>query len=252
MFENKLSVAPLLFLGLALAMTPARAVEIKVIASNAVKEAYVELVPQFEKASGSTVSIDWGGTADIVKRLEAGEAADLVIIPSFTVDTLIADRKLAAGSRVDLVKSIIGVAVRPGAPRPDLSSGDGLRASLLAAKSIVLSGGPSGGYMASLFEKMGIADQIRAKLIRIPVGKPVGETLARGEGDLGFTQVSEFLHIQGIDYRGPLPADIQSVTVFSSAVPNNAGSRDAAADLVTFLTSPTVLPVLKKNGLEPG
>src|SRR5262249_41142828 len=128
MFATQLRAALFLVLGLASAMTPARAAEIKVIASNAVKEAYVELVPQYEKASGNTVTIDWGGTADIAKRVEAGEAADLVIIPSFTIDTLIANKKLVAGSRVDLVKSIIGVAIRPGAPRPDLSSGAGMKA----------------------------------------------------------------------------------------------------------------------------
>jgi molybdate transport system substrate-binding protein len=230
----------------------AMAADIKVIASNAVKDAYIELLPEFEQASGHKVHVDWGGTADIVKRITAGEAADCVIVPSFTIDALIKDGKLTPGSRSDLVRSAIGVAVRVGAPRPDLSSGETLKAALLASNRIVLSGGPSGGYMAGLLEKMGIADRVAPKLTRIAPGLPVGEVLARGEGDIGFTQVSEFLHIKGIDYRGALPADVQQITVFSAGIPKTAKESGAAAMLVRFLTAPERAPVLRKSGLEPG
>jgi molybdate transport system substrate-binding protein len=244
------------FAGVALAalfaVTNAAAAEIKVIASNAVKEAYLELIPEFEKASGHKVNVDWGGTADIRARMQKGEVADLVIIPSFTIDELMAGGFVVPNTRNDLVKSFIGVATRVGAPAPDLSSGEGLKNSLLAANRIVLSGGPSGGSMQRMFERWSIWDRIRDRVIRIGVGLPVGESLARGEGDIGFTQVSEFLHIKGIDYRGPLPADVQEITVFSSGVPRNAPSVTTAKGLVEFVTAPAALPVLKKNGLEPG
>jgi molybdate transport system substrate-binding protein len=235
-----------------LSVTNAAAAEIKVIASNAVKEAYLELIPEFEKASGNKVTVDWGGTADIRARMQKGEVADLVIIPSFTIDELMAGGFVVPNTRNDLVKSFIGVATRVGAPAPDLSSGEGLKNYLLVANKIILSGGPSGGSMQKMFERWGIMDRIKDKIIRIGVGLPVGEALARGEGDIGFTQVSEFLHIKGIDYRGPLPADVQEVTVFSSGVPRNAKSVTAGKPLVEFVTAPAALPVLKKNGLEPG
>jgi molybdate transport system substrate-binding protein len=235
-----------------IAVTNASAAEIKVIASNAVKEAYLELIPEFEKASGHKVNVDWGGTADIRARMQKGERADLVIIPSFTIDELMAGLFVVPNTRTDLVKSFIGVAVRVGAPAPDLSSGEGLKNYLLAANKIILSGGPSGGSMQRMFERWGIADRIKDKITRIGVGLPVGESLARGEGDIGFTQVSEFLHIKGIDFRGPLPADVQEVTVFSAGVPRNAPASSAGKALVEFVTSPAVMSILKKNGLEPG
>lgn len=224
---------------------------IKVIASNAVKAAYIELIPEFEQESGHKVTVDWGGTADIRKRIEAGETADLVIVPSFVIDDLIAKGVVLAGSRVDLVKSSIGVAIRIGARKPDLSSREGLKKSLIAADRIVLSGGPSGDSMTRMFETWGIAGQIKAKIIRIAPGEPVAGVLASGDGDIGFTQVSEFLHAKGIDYQGPLPADSQEITIFSSGVPKTAPKNDAPAALIRFVTSPSVLSTLKRNGLEP-
>ncbi len=230
----------------------ASAAEIKVMASNAVKEAYSELVPIFEKQSGHKVTIVWGGTIDLKKRIGEGEVTDIVITPSTDIDELMRQGKLAAGSHVDLVKSTIGVAVRPGTPRPDLSSGDGLKTSLLASKAIIISGGPSGYYLLSLFDKMGILGAIRPKMTQLASGLPVGDVLARGQGDIGFTQVSEFLPIKGIDYVGPLPPDVQLVTVFSSGIHRAAPSPDAAKALIAFLTGPQALPVLQKAGLEPG
>jgi molybdate transport system substrate-binding protein len=230
----------------------AAAVEIKMIASNAVKEPYLQLVPQFEKASGHRVAISWAGTDDIARRIREGEVADIVIAPSFTIDNLIKENRLAAGSRVDVAKSIIGVALHPGAPKPDLSSGEGLKQSLLAAKSIIISGGPSGTYLTALFQKWGIADRIKGKSIRLAPGASPGEAVARGDGDIGFTQVSELLAVKGIEYLGPLPADIQSVTTFSSGFHKAAPQLDAAKALLQFLTAPPSVPVLRKTGLEPG
>src|SRR5215472_6451811 len=200
----------------------AAAAEIKVLASNAVKEAYTRLVPEFEKSSGHHVTIVWGGTADIMKAVRAGEVQDIVITTSDSIDALAKDGKLAQGSRVNLAKSIIGVASRPGAPKPNLTSGETLKQSLLASKKIVLSGGPSGVYLANVFKKMGIADQIKDKTITLAPGASAGEAVARGEGDIGFTQVSELLAVKGIDYLRPVPADIQQVVTFSAGLNGRA------------------------------
>jgi molybdate transport system substrate-binding protein len=230
----------------------AGAVQIKMIASNAVKEPYLELVPEFEKASGHRVSIDWVGTDDVVRRIGGGEVADIVIAPSGTIDALIEQGRLAEGSRVDVAKSTIGVAIRPGAPKPDLSSGEGLKRSLLASKRIIISAGPSGKYLATLFQQMGIADAIADKITQLAPGASPGLALARGEGDIGFTQVSEFLAIAGIEYLGPAPGEFQKVTIFSAGLGKGAAQPEAAKALLKFLTAPPTVPVLKKTGLAPG
>jgi len=225
--------------------------EITVMASAAVKEPVSDLKPLFEKESRHTVKTIWDGTASIAKRIAGGEVVDIVIIPASGIDELIKQGRLSAGSRVDFVKSKIGVAIRPGAPKPDLSSGETLKSSLLAAKSIILSGGPSSIYLFGLFKRMGIADTIKPKITQLAPGLSVGEALARGEGDLGFTQISEFLMVRGIDYLGPLPADVQSVTVFSMGLHANAPSKEAAKAMIKFLASPEADSAIRTRGLEP-
>jgi molybdate transport system substrate-binding protein len=236
---------------LAAVLAPAAgAAEIKVIASNAVREPYRELVPIFEKATGHRVTIDWGGTVDIVKRVGAGEVADIVIIPAGRIDDFVKQGLLMG--RIDLARSGVGVAVRSGAPRSDISSAAALRNTLLAARSIVLSSGPSSVYLPTLFQKMGIADALKPKIIQIGPGLPVGEAVARGEGEIGFTQISELMSVKGVDYLGPLPADVQLVTVFSAGLHAAAPAPDAARALLKFLTAPEAAAVLKRHGLEPG
>jgi molybdate transport system substrate-binding protein len=230
----------------------ARSDEIKVMASAAVKEAYLELVPQFEQASKHKVVTIWSGTADMMKRLKAGESVDLVIIGTNSLDELTQLGKIVRGSRVDLMKSGVGVAVRAGTPKPDISSGDAVKRALLSAKSIGYSSGPSGVYLDGLFQRMGIADQLKPKLKQPPSGASVGEMIARGEAEIGFHQVSELIHVAGIDFLGPLPPDIQQITVFSSGIHTGATEPEAAKALVKFLTSPAAVTVIKKNGMEPG
>jgi molybdate transport system substrate-binding protein len=230
----------------------AQAAEIKVLASGAVKEAYLELLPQFEQASGHKVAAEWLSTPDIRKRIAAGESADLVILADNATQELIQQGKLAAGSRISFAKSGIGVAVRAGAPKPDIGSAEALKRSLLAAKSVGYSAGASGIYLLGMFEKLGIADQVKAKAAHVKPGEPVGEVVARGEAEIGFQQVSELIHVKGIDYLGPLPAELQHVTVFSGGIPSAATQADAATALVHFLTAPAAAPRLKKHGLEPG
>jgi molybdate transport system substrate-binding protein len=233
--------------------TAAFAADVKVIASNALRGAYLELVPQYEKASGNKVTLIWGPAVEIPKRVEGGERADLVILPAAGINDLIRKGILAPGSRADLVKSLIGVAVRPGTPRPDLSSVEGMKRALIESNSIVLSGGTSSFYLKELFEKMGVAAAIKPKMKQYgpESGLGVGQVLARGEGDLGFTQVSEFAGVKGIDYVGPLPPGIQQVTVFSAGLFKDATSPGIAAELVKFLNSAAAAPVLAKHGLEP-
>ena len=209
-------------------------------------------MPAFEKTSGHKVTTVWGGTLDITRRVSGGEVFDIVVIPASGIDSLIRDGRLAAGSRVDFAKSGIGVARHPSAPKPDVSSGEALKASLLSARSIVLSSGPSSFYLLDLFKKWGIADTLAPKIKRLASGLSVGESLAKHEGDIGFTQISEFLAIKGIDYVGPLPADVQHMTVFSIGVHAAAPAADPARQLIGFLTSPEAAKALHHSGMEPG
>jgi len=226
-------------------------VEIRIMSSNAMREALLELLPMFERATGHKPMPTFVGGVDIMKRMAAGETCDLVIMSGPQIDQLIAQGKLKAGSRVDLVRSGIGVAVRAGAPRPDISSAEAIKRALLAAKSIAYSSGPSGVYLANLFAKMGIAEALKAKVNPVPPGVPAGSLVARGEAEIGFQQISELLPVAGIDLIGPLPADIQEITVFSGGIHAAATQPDAARALMTFITSPAAVPVIKKKGLDP-
>lgn len=225
--------------------------EIKVMASAAFKEAYLELVPEFERTTGHKVVAIWIPTVEIMRRLKGGETVDLVIMAAGAIDELIKLGKIAAGSRVDLAKSGVGVAVRAGAPRPDISSGEALKRAVLAAKSIVYSHGPSGVYLAGLFQRMGIAEELKSKVKQVQ-GEPAGAVVARGEAEIGFQQMSELLPVPGIDLLGPLPADVQQITVFSAGLHVGAKAPDAARALVKFMTAPAAVPVIRKKGMEPG
>ena len=225
--------------------------EITVMASAAMKEAYLDLVPQFEKASGHKVVTIWAGGVDIVKRVRAGELVDLVVLAGPAVESLIADGKVARGGRVDLARSGVGVAVRAGAPRPDISSADALKRALLAAKSIAYSSGPSGAHIANLITRMGIEEQVKGRVLQTRPGNPVGHYVARGEAEIGFQQMSELMPIAGIDLLGPLPADVQEITVFAGGVHANAKSPAATRALLQYLTSPAAAPVIRNKGMEP-
>lgn len=225
--------------------------EIKVMATVAVKETFLELAQQFETSSGHKVVPVWSASTDITKRVKAGETADIVIVGAGAIDELITSGKLLPGSRVDLMTSGIGVAVRAGAPKPDISSQEALKRTLLSAKSIGYSTGLSGVYMNSLFQRMGIADELKPKLKQAPPASMVGEMVARGEVDIGFHQVSELIHVAGIDYLGPLPPEIQQITTFSSGIHVGAKDPAAAKAFVDFLHSPSAAPVIKRNGMQP-
>jgi molybdate transport system substrate-binding protein len=223
--------------------------EIKVLSSLAHREAYLELVPQFEAASGHKVTTTWAGTADITKRLMAGELYDVVIVSSKSIDDLIKQGKLT-GSRIDLAKSGIGVAVRAGAPKPDISSGQAVKNALLAAMTVGYSTGPSGVYLMGMFQQMGIAEEVKEKTRQVPSGGTVGPIIASGEAEIGFQQVSELVHVPGVDFVGPLPPEVQHITVFSCGIHAAAKNPDAGRGLVKYLTASLADPVFTKHGLD--
>lgn len=236
-----------------LALAPqARAQEITVLSSAAYKAVMLELLPQFEHANSYKVVTRFSSSPDILKRAKAGEKMDVVILASDSLDELIRSGNIIAGGRVDLAKSGIGVAVRAGAPRPDIGSVDAVKRAMLAAKSVGYSGGASGAYMLSLFQRLGIAEEIKAKSRQTSPDVAVGDLVARGEVELGFHQVSELLPVAGIDIVGPLPPELQQLTVFACGIHVAAKDAVAARALVQFLVSPSAIPVIRKKGMEPG
>ena len=228
------------------------AAELKVLSTQATEDTYRELVPQFEKATGYTVTTIFTGTLDAQKRLAAGESYDMVIMAGPAIDAQIKAGKVASGSRVDLAKSGVGVGVPKGAPKPDIGTTEALKKTLLAARSIGYSTGPSGVYMIGLFEKLGLSDQVRDKLKQTPTGVFVGTIIANREVEIGFQQVSEVGNFPGVDYVGPLPAEVQQMTVFSSGIVVDAKEAEAARALVKFLTTPEAGAAFRKRGMEPG
>jgi molybdate transport system substrate-binding protein len=174
------------------------------------------------------------------------------MLPAPQIDGLIKQGKLIPEGRVDVAKSGIGVAVRAGAPKIDISSAEGIKKALLAAKTIAYSTGPSGVHIEALIRQWGLADQLKSKIVPPRPNVPIGEVVASGDAEIGFQQVSELLPVKGIDYLGPLPPDIQEITVFSAGVHKSAGAADAGRALLKFLTAPEAAPIIKKTGMEPG
>lgn len=219
----------------------------RVLSSLAIKEAYLELQPLFEKKSGLKVDTEWLGMVDIVKRIKAGESADMVIASQKALAELKSLGKVAAV--VDLAKSGVAVAVKKGAKRPDIGSGEAVKRALRGARSIAYSSGPSGVYLVELFQKWGIAGELKPKSTQTPPGTAVGPLVARGEAEIGFQQMSELLPFSaGIDIVGPLPAEIQVITVFSGGVHVAARQADAARAWLAFIASSAA--ALKKHGME--
>lgn len=234
----------------------ARADEIHVVTSGGFTAAYLELAPQYEAATHNKIKTEFGpsmGTTHnaIPVRLDRGEAIDVVILAAPALEELIKQGKVRAGSRVDLVQSKIGMAVKAGAPHPDISTVEALKRTLLAAKSIAYSDSASGVYLSTeLFPKLGIADQIRGKCKKIEAD-PVGGVVATGEFEIGFQQISELRPVKGIDIVGELPPGAQRVTVFAAGIPSTATHTEAAKALIEWLASPAAYGAIRKSGLEP-
>ena len=229
----------------------AQASDLKVVAPNAVKESVTEIAARFERDTGRRVALTWGGSEAIAKRVAEGEVFDVVVNTAPGVDRMAAEGKLVSGSRTDFSRSAVAVAVRAGLPRPDVSSVGALKTTLLEAQSIAISSGASGRYLEQLFQKLGVAEQIKHKIKQPPSGAQIGDMLARGEVDLGFQQVTELMHGKGFQYLGPLPAEVQNYTVWAAGVHASAPQAEAAAAFSRALKAPASAAALRLHGLEP-
>ena len=210
-----------------------------------------ELAPRHEGAAVSKTAAAFAPTAELMKRIGAGEAADVAILTAAAIEELTRAGTLAAGSRIDLARSVVGVAVRAGAPKPDVGSPEAFVRALLDARSIAYSrAGASGIFFADLIRRLGIAERVNAKATVIPGGL-TGELAARGEVEVAIQQVSELMEVPGVDIVGPLPAELDAITVFSGALFAASPRKGAGMALLRFLSAPDAAPVYARKGLEP-
>ena len=246
---NKHSMqAGALVLAMILAPAVAAAAEITLLSSNALKAVMEELAPRFETASGHKLAIAYGPTNPFKARIEKGEAFDLTILGEGAIDDLVKQGKLVAATRAVVARSGLGLAIRKGTPKPDIGTTETFKRTLLNAKSIAyLEGGLTGTYLDVLFQRLGITDNMKSKY----KNARGAEAVAKGEVELGVTQMSEILHETGAELAGPLPPEIQNYTNFASAISARARQADAAKALLKYLTSPDAVRVIKASGLEP-
>ena len=221
------------------------------ISSMATRQLLAELAADYTMHSGRVLAMESVGGVDAAKRVQAGEAFDLVVLASDTIDKLIASGHLVAGSRVDLVHSPVAIAVRAGAPQPAVGSEEAVRQAVLAASSISCSTGPSGAFLTKLFERWGITRAIASRLVQAPPGVPVGALVAHGEVELGFQQLSELIHLDGITVVGTLPPAIACITTFSAALCPGSAEAGAVRELLQFMRSPEAAAAKRRQGMEP-
>jgi molybdate transport system substrate-binding protein len=232
------------------------AAEIRVITSGAFTEAYKQLAPMYEQATGHKIISSFGASIgnapdSIPSRFARGEKFDLVILSEGGLEALMKEGKLVKGSRVDLARSQIGAAVRKGTPKPDISTVEALKKTLLDAKSVAYSASASGTYLSNeLFPKLGIAEQMKVTAKRI-MSERVGAVVARGDAELGFQQVSELIYFKELDFIGTLPDSVQQTIFFSSALVEGSTEQEVAKHFVKFLTSPSVAKLVRETGLDP-
>jgi molybdate transport system substrate-binding protein len=217
----------------------------------ATKQLLADLMAQYQQASGQAVAVESVGGVDAAQRVQAGEAFDVVILASNAIDQLTQAGKVVPGSRADLVKSGVAVAVQAGSPHPDISSEAGVKQAVLSAGSLSYSTGPSGVALMKQFERWGIVEQIKDRIVQAPPGVPVGSLVAQGEVELGFQQLSELIHLQGITVVGPLPPEIQITTVFSAGLAATSTQPEAVRALFEFLVSSAADAAKRDNGMEP-
>jgi molybdate transport system substrate-binding protein len=230
---------------------PAMNATLQGISSMATRQVLGELAQAWRERSGRQVSVESIGGVDAAKRVAAGEPFDFVVLAKDAIDKLVAGGTVVAGSRVDLVDSPVAIAVRAGAARPDVGSEAALKKAVLAAATVGYSTGPSGVALVKLFERWGIAQELQGRLVQAPPGIPVGALVARGEVALGFQQLSELIHLEGITIVGPMPLAVQIRTIFAGGVCATSRQPDAVRALLAFLASPDAEAAKRRNGMEP-
>jgi molybdate transport system substrate-binding protein len=223
---------------------------IKGISSMATRQLLAELVADYKKLSDADISIESVGGVDAAKRVQAGETFDVVILASDAIDKLIAAGHVDPTSKVDLVNSGVAVAVKAGTAAPDISSEAAVKQAVLAAKTLSYSTGPSGVALTKLFEHWGIEPQIASRIVKAPPGVPVGSLVAKGEVELGFQQLSELIHLDGISIVGPLPPEIQITTTFSAGVCTASTQADAVRAMLAYMASPAATAAKLRQGME--
>jgi molybdate transport system substrate-binding protein len=240
-------------LAFGIACTSVHAAEVKILTAGAMKAVVLELVPQFEKETGHKAVVDNDTAGGLAKRIEGGEAFDLAVITPGVIGDLAKKGKVVGDSRASVARVGVGVVVKEGAPSPDIGNVDAFKRTLIAAKSVAYidpaSGGSSGIYLTGLFDKLGIAADIKPKA-KLKQGGYVAELIASGEAELGLHQISEILPVKGVKLVGPLPAEIQNYTTYAAAVGTEAKQPDAARALIKLLTGPPAESVLKARGME--
>ena len=225
---------------------------ITMMSSMATRQVLSELVAAYADVPGApAVQLHSAGGVDVARRVQSGEAVDVVVLASAAIDRLVGAGRLRDASRVDLARSGIAVAVRSGALRPDIGSEPALMQAILAARSLGYSTGPSGSHLLGLFERWGIKDRIASRIVQAPAGVPVATLVARGECELGFQQLSELLHASGVDVLGPLPGDTQNITLFSAAVSVACTRLPEVRSLLEFLAGSQADAIKRHHGLEP-
>ncbi len=223
---------------------------VKILTSMATKEALDALATEYPQAASQAVAIESVGGVKAAERVRNGEVLDVIVLAANVIDGLIADGKVRPG-RFDFASSGVTVCVPAGAPKPDIGTADAFKRAVLASKSFVYSTGPSGVYLEQLFKDWGILETIKPKLVVAPPGVAVGGLVAQGKGELGVQQLSELVHIKGIDIVGGLPPEIQKRTMFSAGIPVASTNADAAKALLDFMVSPATAATKRKNGMEP-
>ena len=224
---------------------------ISIISSMATRQLLADLIVKFQQTSALQVSVESVGGVDAARRVQAGEVFDVVILAANAIEQLTEAGKIVRGSRVDLVRSGVAIAARTGAPRPAIGTEEAVKQAVLQARSLSYSTGPSGLHLVKLFERWGIADEIKNRIVQAPPGVPVGSLVAGGEVELGFQQVSELIHLSGIDVLGPLPPAIQIITTFSAGLTALSTEAEAVRTLLDFMVSPAALEAKLRNGMEP-
>lgn len=223
---------------------------ITLLSSMATRGLLAELVAQYQRDGHGMVIAEAAGGVEVERRIQAGEVADVVVLARPAIDRLGAGSWLLPGSPVDLVRSGVAVAVRAGAPRPDIGDESALRAAVLAASTLSYSTGPSGNYLEQMFERWGVLEQLRPRIVVPPPGQPVGSLVAEGRAELGFQQLSELMSLPGITVVGPLPPAIQHTTVFSGAIVAGSAHVHAARQLLEFLAAPATAELKRRFGMD--